>query len=25
MTRLLADEAKESFDAWRTLPDRIEY
>jgi tRNA(Arg) A34 adenosine deaminase TadA len=25
MTRLLADEAMESFDAWRTLPDRIEY
>jgi guanine deaminase len=25
MMRLLADEAKESFDAWRTLPDRIEY
>jgi tRNA(Arg) A34 adenosine deaminase TadA len=25
MTRLLADEAKASFDAWRSLPDRIEY
>jgi tRNA(Arg) A34 adenosine deaminase TadA len=25
MTRLLADEAKESLDAWRALPDRIEY
>jgi tRNA(Arg) A34 adenosine deaminase TadA len=25
MTRLLADEAMESFDAWRTLPDRIDY
>ena len=25
MTRLLAGEAKESFDAWRTLPDRIDY
>jgi tRNA(Arg) A34 adenosine deaminase TadA len=25
MTRLLAGEAMESFDAWRTLPDRIDY
>ncbi len=25
MTRLLAGEARESFDAWRTLPDRIDY
>jgi tRNA(Arg) A34 adenosine deaminase TadA len=25
MTRLLAGEAMESFDAWRTLPGRIEY
>jgi tRNA(Arg) A34 adenosine deaminase TadA len=25
ITRLLADEAIESFDAWRTLPDRIDY
>jgi guanine deaminase len=25
MTRMLADEAKESFDAWRALPDRIDY
>jgi tRNA(Arg) A34 adenosine deaminase TadA len=25
MTRMLADEAKASFDAWRTLPDRIDY
>jgi len=25
MTRMLADEAKKSFDAWRTLPDRIDY
>ena len=23
--RLLPEEAKESFDAWRTLPDRIDY
>jgi tRNA(Arg) A34 adenosine deaminase TadA len=25
MTRMMADEAKESFDAWRALPNRIEY
>ncbi len=25
MTRLLAAEAIESFDAWRTVPDRIDY
>ena len=25
MTRMLAGEAMESFDAWRTLPDRIDY
>jgi tRNA(Arg) A34 adenosine deaminase TadA len=25
MTRMLADEAKTSFDAWRSLPDRIDY
>jgi len=25
MTRMLANEAKTSFDAWRALPNRIEY
>ena len=25
MTRMLAGEAKESFDAWRALPNRIDY
>jgi tRNA(Arg) A34 adenosine deaminase TadA len=25
MTRMLADKAMESFDAWRALPNRIEY
>jgi tRNA(Arg) A34 adenosine deaminase TadA len=25
MIRMLPDEAKKSFDAWRTLPDRIDY